>query len=117
MKYLKQFETFSNTGVDDTGSEVLPKYNPKIRQDVVNFLDDLSPNNRPLVFKWLGLEEPSVTDPDFDEKFDNIKDQVIDFFESNPNIQVSSIDVDKFTIPKRGGDGIPRVQNIGGVGR
>ena len=76
MKYFRTFEEFQNmnpTGVDDSGGEVVPKFNPKIRKDVIDFLDDLSPSNRPLVFKWLRMEEPSISDPDFDEKFEKAK--------------------------------------------
>jgi hypothetical protein len=103
------------TGVDDSGSEVVPKFNPKIRKDVIDFLDDLSPSNRPLVFKWLRMEEPSISDPDFDEKFEKAKKILVEFFEENPNVNISTIDMEKFTIPNKGGDGIPRVQNIGGT--
>lgn len=117
MKYFKRFEEFqsmSSTGVDDTGGEVVPRFNPKIRKEVIDFLDDLSPSNRPLVFKWLRMEEPSISDTDFDEKFEYAKKRLVKFFEDNPNISVGSIDIESFTIPSKGGDGIPRVQNIGG---
>jgi hypothetical protein len=118
MKYFKTFEEFqtmSSTGVDDAGGEVVPKYNPKIRKDVVDFLDNLSPSNRPLVFKWLRMEEPSISDPEFDEKFEYAKKRLVSFFEENPNITIDGIDIESFTIPAKGGDGIPRVQNIGGT--
>ena len=118
MKYFKTFEEFqgmSSTGVDDTGGEVLPKYNPKIRQEVTNFLDDLTPSNKPLVFKWLRMEEPSLKDEEFDEKFEYAKKRLINFFEENPNISVSGIDIETFTIPGKGGDGVVRTNNIGGT--
>ena len=118
MKYFKTFEEFqgmSSTGVDDTGGEVLPKYNPKIRKEVVDFLDNLSPNNKPLVFKWLRMEEPSLKDEDFDEKFEYAKKRLVSFFEENPNISVSGIDIETFTIPGKGGDGVVRTNNIGGT--
>ena len=117
MKYFKTFEEFqgmNSTGVDDSGGEVVPKYNPKIRQEVTDFLDNMSPNNKPLVFKWLRMEEPSLNDEEFDEKFEIAKKKLINFFEENPNITVGNIDIETFTIPSKGGDGIPRVQNIGG---
>ena len=118
MKYFKTFEEFqgmSSTGVDDTGGEVLPKYNPKIRQEVTNFLDDLTPSNKPLVFKWLRMEEPSLKDEEFDEKFEIAKKRLINFFEENPNISVSGIDIETFTIPGKRGDGVVRTNNIGGT--
>ena len=117
MKYFKTFEEFqgmNSTGVDDSGGEVVPKYNPKIRQEVTDFLDNMSPNNKPLVFKWLRMEEPSLNDEEFDEKFEIAKKKLINFFEENPNITVGNIDIETFTIPSKSGDGIPRVQNIGG---
>jgi hypothetical protein len=118
MKYLKKFEMFSDTGIDDSGSEVVPKYNPKIRGEVVKFLDELSPSNRPKVFKWVRKESPKMNDPKFDEEFENVKKIVIDYFESNPNVKIPTIDdMDNFIIPKKMGDGVSRVQNIGGVGR
>lgn len=118
MKYFKTFEEFqgmNSTGVDDTGGEVVPKYNPKIRQEVTDFLDNLSPNNRPLIFKWLGMESPNVGDESFDDKFEYAKKRLVKFFEENPNISIGSIDMESFTIPGKSGDGIPRVQNIGGT--
>jgi hypothetical protein len=117
MKYFKTFEEFqgmSSTGVDDAGGEVLPKYNPKIQQEVTDFLDNMTPNNKPLVFKWLRMEEPSLNDEEFDDKFEIAKKKLIDFFQENPNISISGIDIETFTMPGKRGDGIPRVQNIGG---
>jgi len=117
MKYFKTFEEFqgmSSTGVDDAGGEVLPKYNPKIRQEVTDFLDNMTPNNKPLVFKWLRMEEPSLNDEEFDEKFEIAKKKLADFFQENPNISVGGIDIETFTMPGKGGDGVPRLQNIGG---
>ena len=115
MKYFKTFEEFqgmSPTGVDDYDGEVLPKYNPKIRQQVTDFLGNMSPNNKLLVFKWLSMEEPSLDDKEFDEKFEIAKNKLIDYFEENPNISIGGIDIEGFTIPSKSGDGIPRVQNI-----
>jgi len=117
MKYFKTFEEFqgmSSTGVDDAGGEVLPKYNPKIRQEVTDFLDNMTPNNKPLVFKWLRMEEPSLNDEEFDEKFEIAKKKLADFFQENPNISVGGIDIETFTMTGKGGDGVPRLQNIGG---
>ena len=117
MKYFKTFEEFqgmSSTGVDDAGGEVLPKYNPKIQQEVTDFLDNMTPNNKPLVFKWLRMEEPSLNDEEFDDKFEVAKKKLIDFFQENPNISIGGIDIETFTIPGKGGDGVPRLQNIGG---
>jgi hypothetical protein len=117
MKYFKTFEEFqgmSSTGVDDAGGEVLPKYNPKIQQEVTDFLDNMTPNNKPLVFKWLRMEEPSLNDEEFDDKFEIAKKKLIDFFQENPNISIGGIDIETFTIPGKGGDGVPRLQNIGG---
>lgn len=115
MKYIKQFDSFSPTGIDDIGSEVLPKYNPKRKKEAVDFIEDLSPSNRPLVFKWLGMEEPSLNDPDFDSKFDVAKEKLVNYFESNPNIQISSIDIERFTLPGKNSNRIPKVTNIGGT--
>jgi hypothetical protein len=117
MKYFKTFEEFqgmSSTGVDDAGGEVLPKYNPKIQQEVTDFLDNMTPNNKPLVFKWLGMEEPSLNDEEFDDRFEIAKKKLIDFFQENPNISIGGIDIETFTMPGKRGDGVPRLQNIGG---
>jgi hypothetical protein len=118
MKYFKTFEEFqgmSTTGVDDAGGEVLPKYNPKIQQEVSDFLDNMTPNNKPLVFKWLRMEEPSLNDEEFDDKFEIAKKKLIDFFQENPNISISGIDIETFTMPGKRGDGISRTNNIGGT--
>jgi hypothetical protein len=118
MKYFKTFEEFqgmSSTGVDDNGGEVVPKYNPKIRKEVSDFIDDLTPNNRPLVFKWLGMEEPSLNDEDFDKHFEIAKNKLVKFFEENPNISISGIDVETFSVPSKRGDGVVRTNNIGGT--
>jgi hypothetical protein len=105
----------SPTGVDDAGGEVLPKFNPKIRKEVSDFIDNLSPSRKLLIFKWLGEEEPTLKDEDFDEKFEKAKEKLVEFFESNPNIQISGIDPERFTVPTKGGDGISRTNNIGGT--
>jgi hypothetical protein len=118
MKYFKTFEEFqgmSSTGVDDAGGEVLPKYNPKIQQEVSDFLDNMTPNNKPLVFKWLRMEEPSLNDEEFDDKFEIAKKKLVDFFQENPNISIGGIDIETFKMPGKGGDGVPRLQNIGGT--
>jgi hypothetical protein len=114
MKYLKKFEKFHSTGLEDGKDEESPKYNPKIRKQVTDFVDDLTPNNRLLVFKTLGMDEPSLNDEEFDNQFEIAKKKFIDYFESNPQLSVDLINLDTFTIPNKGGDGIPRVQNIGG---
>ena len=115
MKFIKKFESFHETGVDDVGGEKVPKHNPKIQKIVTDYIDDLSPNNKFKLFKWFGMDEPSPSE--FDENFDKVKKSIINFFESNPNLNISEIDIDKFSIPRRNGDGIPRVQNIGGLHR
>ncbi len=112
MKIIKKFESFHNTGVDE-GGEVVPKINPKRKQEAINFIDGLSPTNRPLAFKWLGKKSPKLSDPNFDSEFEKIKSQLVDYFLSNPNIRIGDIDIEKFTLPKKGGDGVARVQNIG----
>ena len=114
MKYLKKFEKFHSTGLEDGQDQEYPEYNPKLRKEVGDFVDDLTPNNRLLVFKVLGMEEPSLNDEDFDNQFDKAKEKFINYFQSNPQLSVSHIDLETFKIPSKGGDGIPRVQNIGG---
>jgi len=61
------------------------------------------------------MEEPSLKDEEFDEKFEYAKKRLISFFEENPNISVSSVDTETFTIPGKGGDGVVRTNNIGGT--
>jgi hypothetical protein len=114
MKYIKKFESFNPSGVDDGPSEGIPSYNPKIRKEVVDFVDDLSPNRKLLIFKWFGMDEPSLDDEDFDNKIEKAKEILIKYFEMNPNKSINTIDMDNFKIPYKMGDGIPRVQNIGG---
>lgn len=120
MKYFKTFEEFSGlspTGIDDVGGEVLPKYNPKIRKEINDYLDGLTPNNKLNIFKWLKWEEPDLEDSDFDEKFEKARKKIVEYFESNPNIKIDSIDIEKFYIPGKSGSVIPRTNNIGGTQR
>lgn len=114
MKFLKTFEKFHSTGLEDGQDQEFPKYNPKLRKQVTDFVDDLTPNNKLLVFKVLRMEEPSLNDEDFDEQFEVAKKKFIEYFESNPQLSIDLIDLETFTIPQKGGDGVPRVQNIGG---
>jgi hypothetical protein len=60
------------------------------------------------------MEEPSLNDEEFDDKFEVAKKKLIDFFQENPNISIGGIDIETFTMPSKGGDGVPRLQNIGG---
>jgi hypothetical protein len=113
MKFIKKFESFHETGVDE-GDSVVPKHNPKRQTEIRSFLGELTPSNKHRVFLWLKKEVPSYSDPEFDNKFEKAKEELIDYLEENPNIRIDKIDIENFSIPSRGGDGVPRVQNIGG---
>lgn len=115
MKFLKKFEMFHSTGLDDGKDHVVPKYNPKIRKEVSDFLDDLPESGRIQVLKSVGIEANTKEEGEFEKQFELAKKKFIDFFENNTNLSIQSIDLEKFTIPGKGGDGIPRVQNIGGT--
>lgn len=115
MKFLKYFENFHSSGVDDGKDNVVPKYNPKIRKEVSDFLDDLPPNSKILVLRSIGIKEDISDDGEFEKQFELAKKRFIDFFESNTNLSIQTIDLEKFTLPKQVGDGVTRVQNIGGA--
>lgn len=114
MKFIKKYENFHDTGVDE-GDEVVPKHNMKRQTEVRNLVDNLTPSNKHRIFLWLKKEVPSDSDPDFDDKFEKAKEELIDYLEENPNIRIDNLDVENFSIPQRRGDGVPRVQNIGGT--
>jgi hypothetical protein len=115
MKFIKKFEMFHSTGLDDGKDHVVPKYNPKVRKEVSDFLDDLPPSGKIQVLRSIGIKEEISDDGEFEKQFEIAKKKFIDFFENNTNLSIQSIDLEKFTIPGKSGDGIPRVQNIGGT--
>jgi len=114
MKFLKTFEKFHSTGLEDGKDEELPTYNPKVQKEASDYVDDLPPNRKMLLFSIVGMEEPEVSDKDFDDKFEIAKKKFVNYFQSNPQLSVGLIDIENFEIPKKGGDGVPRVQSIGG---
>lgn len=115
MKFLETFEKFHATGLDDGKDHVVPKYNPKVRKEVSDFLDDLPPSGKIQVLRSIGIKEEIEDEGEFEKQFEIAKKKFIDFFETNTNLSIQSIDLEKFTIPGRGGDGVARVQNIGGT--
>jgi hypothetical protein len=105
------FESLNSTGIDDIGSEVVPKYNPASIKQTTDFLDNIDASKQHLVFSFLKMKVPSQDD--FDQYWEEAKKEFIDYFLENPNLTVHDIDIETFTIPRKGSYSLPKLQNIG----
>ena len=115
MIYLKQFEAFHRTGIDDGTSEVMPEYNPILNKKVEDFVNDLLSKGRyEDCAKLIGEKLPKGLETDqMDEYADGLKERAIKYFIKNPESIGNDIDYQMIKVP--GGDGISRTNNVGGV--
>jgi len=115
MKYIKHFESFHQSGVDDGSGEVMPDYNPILNQKVKDFVEDLFTKGRyEDCANMIGEKLPKGLESDeMDDYGDKLKSRAIKYFIENPELVSKEIDYQMFKVP--GGDGISRTNNIGGV--
>ena len=116
MRKLKKYENFiSDLNRDSSALDYVPKHNPVINQKAQEFVDSLMHNNYELLFKVAGMEMPKdLHSTEMDPLFDEVREKAIKYFIENPE-QIGKEDslVKQFKV--NGGDGIPRMSNIGGT--
>ena len=115
MKYLKKFESFHETGIDDAVGEVIPEYNPVMDLTIKNFVDDTcNRGGYADLAKMIGVKLPSEIPSD---KMDGIESKLkkvaLKFFTDNPEQLPSEIGMKTYKVP--GGDGISRTNKVGGT--
>jgi hypothetical protein len=115
MKFIKTFESFHETGVDDGIGEVVPEYNPVLINKITEYVDDLATRGQyHEVAKMIGMKIPKeVSSDDMDSFWEKIRDKAIKFLVNNPELIGKEIGFDVYKVP--GGDGVSRTNNVGGV--
>lgn len=115
MKFIKKYESFHGTGVDDGSGEQIPGYNPVINQRVREFVDSLCGKGRQdELAKIIGEKVPSDLGSDsMDEYEDKLKERVIKYLIDNPEALPSEVGINTYKVPA--GDGITRTNKVGGT--
>ncbi len=116
MRKLKKYENFiTDLNRDSSALDYVPRHNPVVNQEAQEFVDSLMHNNYEILFKVAGVEMPKDLDSnDMDPLFDDVREKAIKYFIKNPElIGKEDMVVKQFKV--NGGDGIPRMSNIGGT--
>jgi len=115
MNYIKKFEAFHRSGIDDGASQNYPNYNPILNHKVKDFVDDLVTKGRfEDLASLIGEEFPKELSSDEMEDYQNsLEKKAIKFLIRNPELIEKEIDYQPYKV--NGGDGIPRTNNVGGV--
>lgn len=115
MKFLKTFESFHETGVDDGTGEVIPEYNPVVDQKIKSFVDDiLGRGGYVELAKMIGAKFPSdVPSEKMGQLESDLREKAMKFFGDNPEQLPSEIGFKTYKVP--GGDGITRTNKVGGT--
>ena len=116
MRKLKRYENFiTDLNRDSSALDYVPKHNPVVNQKAQEFVDSLMHNNYELLFKVAGVEMPKDLDStEMDPLFDEVREKAIEYFIQNPEtIGKEDLVIKQFKV--NGGDGIPRMSNIGGT--
>jgi hypothetical protein len=114
MKFIKKFESFHKTGVDE-GGEVIPEHNPTLTLKIKDYVDGLRTKGRyDELAKLIGEKLPKdLSSDDMDSYGDQLSDRVIKHLEENPELISKEIGIYTYKVP--GGDGIARTNNVGGT--
>jgi hypothetical protein len=107
MKFLKTFESFDDTGVDDGAGEVLPSYNPVKDLEIKKFVDE---SNIQQLSQILGKK---INHHLSQEKEDKLKEIAFNFLKKNPEMMPSHPLMKTYKVP--GGDRIVRTNKVGGT--
>lgn len=116
MSLIKNFENFVND--PDRTPTSLPNYNPAIKKDITDYIDNLiSSGKYEEVFKLSKSKMPkNISGEDMNKLLDTVRKQAINYLMENPEM----IQLNKETVPiingfpVYSGDGVPRTNNIGG---
>ena len=126
---MKKFENFINDdNRDNTSLDLLPKYNPVVNLEYGKYIDKLLDKNREELtslagikrtkkgnYKFLDEEYETHTEMFSDEKrVEEIKKIALDYCINNQVKMKSDTELD-LAIPLKSGDGIPRVDKVGGT--
>ncbi len=114
MKFIKKFEMFHQTGVDD-GGEVIPDFNPVLDLKIQDYVDGLCTKGRyEDLAKKIGQKFPKdLSSDDMDAYCEELRNKAIKYFKRNPELIGGEIDYMTYKVP--GGDGITRTNKIGGT--
>ncbi len=111
---IKKYETFINDETRD-GSANMPSYNPVIRQQEKEFVESkMKTNEITGLMKRAGINIPSgLQGREIDDFYEKSKQKLIEFFVRNPEEMTDVVNHKTYSVPA--GDGVVRVQNIGGA--
>jgi len=114
MKFIKKFESFHKTGVDE-GGEMIPKHNPVLTLKIKEYVDDLCTKGRyDDLAKKIGEKLPKDLQSDQMEQYgDELRERAIKYLEENPELIGKEINYMTYKVP--GGDGISRTNKVGGT--
>lgn len=107
MKFIKKFESFDDTGLDDGAGDRLPSINPAEDLEIKKFVDEI---NIQELSDLLGMEIKHHTSP---EQEDKLKKIAFNYLKKNPELMTSEPTMKRYKVP--GGDGIVRTNKIGGI--
>lgn len=113
MKFIKTFENFDPTGVDGGDLEVVPAYNPVVKQNATTFVDEEFKKEYMSMIAASGVDRSEYDESEMEEMFDKVREKAIEYYTRNPELIGKEIDVKKFPVPA--GDGVVRTNKVGGV--
>lgn len=113
MKYIKKYETFSKDGID-VDNQSYPEHNQAIQLKAKDYVESIfhkgAGEEVTKLCKEVGIELPKE-----DSELEEAKEKAIQYFIDNPE-RIKETGFSFKTYPHHGGDGVVRVQNIGGSG-
>ena len=114
MKFIKKFESFHKTGVDE-GGEMIPEHNPVLSLKIKEYVDGLITKGRfDDLAKIIGEKLPKdLESGQMDQYGDELGERAKKFLEKNPELIGKEINYQTYKVP--GGDGIARTNKVGGV--
>lgn len=113
MRFIKKFESFHKTGVDEGGEEI-PEHNPVLKLKIEEYVDDLLTRGRYHdLAKLIGQKLPELSSEEMESYSDELREKVIKQLEENPELIGKEINFQTYKVPV--GDGIARTNKIGGT--
>lgn len=113
MKFIKKYESFHKTGVDE-GTDEMPEHNPVLKNKIVEYVDDLLTRGRYHdLAKLIGEKLPELSSDEMESYSDELREKVIAQLEKNPELIGKEINFMTYKVPA--GDGISRTNKIGGT--
>lgn len=113
MKHLKKFENFHDDGLE-VDSQTTPKYNQELRLKAKKYVEDIFNAGAGAMANAL-CKEINLPLPKTDEEIEAAMSKAIEYFTQNPERIKEITPPEHRTYPFYTGDGISRVNNVGGV--